>query len=43
MMAKVFGNILVPFDDSQNAKRALAKAFSLAELTDATITSPWQN
>jgi nucleotide-binding universal stress UspA family protein len=38
MMAKVFGNILVPFDDSQNAKRALAKAFSLAELTDATIT-----
>lgn len=38
MMAKVFGNILVPFDDSPNAKRALAKAFSLAELTDATIT-----
>ena len=38
MMAKVFGNILVPFDGSQNSKRALAKAFSLAELTDATIT-----
>ena len=38
MMAKVFGTILVPYDDSQNSKRALAKAFSLAELTDATIT-----
>jgi nucleotide-binding universal stress UspA family protein len=37
-MVKVFGNILVPYDDSSNSKRALNKAFALAELTDAPIT-----
>jgi nucleotide-binding universal stress UspA family protein len=37
-MAKEFGNILVPYDDSSNSKRALNKAFALAELTDAPIT-----
>lgn len=34
----VFNNILVPYDDSVNAKRALSKAFSLAELANSTIT-----
>lgn len=34
----VFKNILVPYDNSQNSKRALNKAFALAELTDGTIT-----
>lgn len=33
-----FKNILVPYDDSPNAKRALNHAFFLAELTDASIT-----
>lgn len=37
-MAKAFGNILVPYDDSSNSKRALNKAFALAELTNAPIT-----
>ena len=37
-MSKVFGNILVPYDDSSNSKRALNKALALAELTDAPIT-----
>ena len=37
-MEKAFGNILVPYDDSSNSKRALAKAFALAELTKAPIT-----
>jgi nucleotide-binding universal stress UspA family protein len=37
-MAKAFVNILVPYDDSSNSKRALAKAFALAELTKAPIT-----
>ena len=37
-MVKPFGNILVPYDNSLNAKRALSKAFTLAELTDASIT-----
>lgn len=37
-MAKPFENILVPYDNSLNAKRALSKAFALAELTDVSIT-----
>ena len=37
-MVKEFGNILVPYDDSSNSKRALNKAFALAELSNATIT-----
>jgi len=38
MMAKSFNNILVPYDDSPNSKRALAKAFELSELTNGKIT-----
>ena len=37
-MVKTLGNILVLYDDSPNSKRALNKAFTLAELTNATIT-----
>lgn len=37
-MAKSFSNILVPYDDSPNSKRALAKAFELAELANGKIT-----
>ena len=37
-MAKSFNNILVPYDDSPNSKRALAKAFELSELTNGKIT-----
>ena len=37
-MANVFKNILVPYDDSPNCKRALNKAITLANLTNATIT-----
>jgi nucleotide-binding universal stress UspA family protein len=37
-MVKVFENILVPYDDSSNSKRALNKAFALAELTGSPIT-----
>ena len=37
-MVKPFGDILVPYDNSLNSKRALSKAFALAELTDAPIT-----
>jgi len=37
-MVKPFGGILVPYNNSLNAKRALSKAFALAELTDASIT-----
>ena len=37
-MAKSFNNILVPYDDSPNSKRALAKSFELAELTNGKIT-----
>jgi len=37
-MAKSFNNILVPYDDSPNSKRALSKAFELAELTNGKIT-----
>jgi len=37
-MAKSFNNILVPYDDSPNSERALAKSFELAELTNGKIT-----
>lgn len=37
-MTNNFKKILVPFDDSENAKRALKKAITLARLTGATIT-----
>jgi len=37
-MAKSFNNILVPYDDSPNSKRALSKAFELAELANGKIT-----
>lgn len=37
-MAKEFGQILVPYDDSENAKRALNKALALASMANATIT-----
>ncbi len=37
-MEKAFGNIIVPYDNSPNSKRALTKAFSLAGITDATVT-----
>lgn len=37
-MALDFKNILVPYDDSSNSKRALTKAFALAELADSTLT-----
>jgi len=34
----VFNNILVPYDDSENAKKALSKAFALAELSNSSVT-----
>lgn len=37
-MAKEFGQILVPYDDSENAKRALKKAMTLATFAHATVT-----
>ena len=37
-MTNNFKKILVPYDDSQNARRALKKAIVLASLTKATIT-----
>ena len=37
-MTNNFKKILVPYDDSLNAKRALKKAIILARLTRATIT-----
>jgi nucleotide-binding universal stress UspA family protein len=37
-MGVEFRNILVPYDDSPNSKRALKKAFTLAELSNGTIT-----
>ena len=37
-MTNNFKKILVPYDDSQNSKRALKKAITLARLTSATIT-----
>ena len=37
-MSNEFKKILVPFDNSPNSKRALNKAVSLANLTNATIT-----
>ena len=37
-MNKAFRNCLVPYDNSPNSKRALKKAFALAELAGGTIT-----
>mgnify|MGYP002624052182 CR=1 FL=1 len=37
-MVEKFTNILVPYDDSQNARRALKKAIAFASLVGATIT-----
>ena len=37
-MKKEFRNILVPFDNSPNSKRALKKAFSIAKMANSTIT-----
>ena len=37
-MGKTFANILVPFDNSSNSKRALTIAIKLAVLSNATIT-----
>ena len=37
-MTNNFKKILVPYDDSQNARRALKKAIGLARLTHSTIT-----
>jgi len=37
-MNKPFCNILVPYDNSPNSKRALSKAFALAEMSDGMIT-----
>ncbi len=37
-MAKIFGNILVPYDDSDHSQRALNKALNMAELTGAQLT-----
>jgi nucleotide-binding universal stress UspA family protein len=37
-MEKIFGNILVPYDDSPHSKRALDKALAMAELTGADLT-----
>jgi nucleotide-binding universal stress UspA family protein len=38
IMGKIFANILVPFDNSSNSKRALTIAIKLAVLSNATIT-----
>ena len=38
LMAKIFGNILVPYDDSPHSKRALSKALGMAEITGADLT-----
>ena len=38
MVVSKNGNILVPFDNSKNAIRALNKAIALANLADAKIT-----
>lgn len=37
-MAQTFTKILVPFDNSENSKRALKKAVTLARLSKGTIT-----
>ena len=37
-MAKIFGNILVPYDHSPHSKLALDKALGMAELTGADVT-----
>ena len=38
LMSNEFKNILVPLDDSKYSTRALNKAITLANVTDATIT-----
>ena len=37
-MAKSYAKILVPYDDSPNSKKALSRAFELAELSNGGIT-----
>ncbi len=37
-MVNKFKNILVPYDDSINSKRALNKAVTIANITDAKLT-----
>ena len=37
-MAKSYTKILVPYDDSPNSKKALSRAFELAELSNGEIT-----
>ena len=37
-MAKTLKNILVPFDNSANSKRALSYAITLAQLSNSTIS-----
>lgn len=37
-MAKTFTNILVPFDNSENSKRALNYAITLASLSNSTLS-----
>ena len=37
-MAKIFGNILVPYDHSPHSKKALDKALGMAQLTGADVT-----
>lgn len=37
-MAKIFGNILVPYDNSLHSKKALNQALGMAELTGANLT-----
>lgn len=37
-MPKSFARILVPYDDSPNSKKALNKAFELAELSNGKVT-----
>lgn len=38
LMAEIFRNILVPYDDSPHSKRALNKALGMAEITGADLT-----
>jgi nucleotide-binding universal stress UspA family protein len=38
IMAKIFGNILVPYDNSPHSKKALNQALGMAELTGANLT-----
>lgn len=37
-MVKTFTNILVPFDNSENSKRALTYAITLASLSNSTLS-----